>query len=352
MKAFLASRKGLFVYKLAGASWKLEKHHFDGVKTSLVNYSPLRKEVWLGMAHGHWGPKVHVSKDKGKTFRELPTPVVPKLNEGEKGITDIWAFGFDRTGRVYVGTSPAEIFHSDDGGETWIHNQALHKMEGRDRWFPGASDGHCVHSILVHPENTDHITIGISVGGVLESHDRGKSWKYCNSGMKAYFMPDHDDPIAQDPHLVARSASDPNILWQQNHCGIFKSEDSGKTWQDLSKAKGVKSPFGWGVVIDEKNANIAYTVPAQSDETRVPVKKKLFVQKTVNGGKSWTTLENGLPQKNCFDIIYRHAFSGSGKHLLMGSTTGHVFFSNNEGKKWSQIKDFLPPIYGVKLAEI
>jgi photosystem II stability/assembly factor-like uncharacterized protein len=352
MKAFLASRKGLFVYKLAGSSWKLEKHHFDGVKTTYVNVDPRTKHVWLGMAHGHWGPKIHVSKNKGKTFEELPTPKLPDQKEGQKGLLEVWAFAFDSTGRVYAGTAPAEIFHSDDGGQTWHHNEALHKMEGREKWFAAATEAHCVHSILVNPENEDHITIGISVGGCLESTDRGESWRYCNSGMKAYFMPNHDDPITQDPHLVARAPSDPLVLWQQNHCGIFKSEDGGKTWLDLSKAKGVKSPFGWGVVVDDKNADVAYTLPALSDESRVPVQKKLFVQKTTNGGKSWTVLNNGLPQKNCFDIVYRHAFSGSGKHLLFGSTTGHVFFSNNEGKKWGQIKDYLPPIYGVKLANL
>src|SRR5262249_5742616 len=152
---------------------------------------------------------------------------------------------------------------------TWEHNTAFHTMEGRDKWFPGASDGHCVHSILVHPEDPSCITVAISVGGVLESCDRGKSWTYRNSGMKAYFMPNHDDPITQDPHVVARVPSDPNILRQQTHCGIFKSEDGGRTWLDLSKAKGVKSPFGWGVVIDEKNADVAYALPAKSDETRV-----------------------------------------------------------------------------------
>ncbi|MGZ3651001.1 MAG: WD40/YVTN/BNR-like repeat-containing protein [Bdellovibrionota bacterium] len=351
MKAFLASRKGLFVYKLAGSTWKLEKHHFDGVRTSYVSYNPAKKQVWLGMAHGHWGPKVHMSKDKGKTFQELPTPKVP-TDDKAKSLTDIWAFAFDKTGRVYVGTSPAEIFHSDDNGQTWVHNEALHTMQGREKWFAGASGGHCVHSILVHPENPDHIVIGISVGGVLESTNRGKSWEYRNDGMQAYFMPDPNDPVVQDPHLVARAPSDPQILWQQNHCGIFKSENGGKSWSDLSKAKGLKTPFGWGVVIDDKDANVAYTVPAQSDETRVPYQKKLIVQKTVNGGKSWSVLTNGLPQKNCFDIVYRHAFSGAGKRLLFGTTTGHVFFSHNEGKKWGQIKDYLPPIYGVKLVDL
>lgn len=354
MKAFIASRKGLLVYKQSASSWKLERTHFDGVKTSYVSYDPFGKRVWVGMAHGHWGPKLHMSKDKGKTFQEIALPKIPGAEEGDKAknLLEVWALAFDKTGRVYLGFAPAEIFHSDDGGQTWEHNSALHTMQGRDKWFAAATDAHCVHSILVHPENPEEITIGISVGGVLHSKDRGRSWSYANQGMKAYFMPNPDDPVTQDPHIVKRAKGDPSVLWQQNHCGIFKSENGGESWTDLSKAKGLKTPFGWAVVIDDKNPNTAYTVPAKSDETRVPYEKKLFVQKTTNGGKSWSILTNGLPQKNCYDIVYRHAFSGNGKRLLFGTTTGHIFFSNNEGKKWQQIKDFLPPIYAVKLVDI
>jgi photosystem II stability/assembly factor-like uncharacterized protein len=346
VKAFLASRKGLFVYKKSLGGFKLEKQHFDGVKTSLVGFDPFTKKVWVGMVHGHWGPKLHVSADKGKTFQEV---ALPKLPSEEKGVQEIWAFAFDRGGRIYIGTAPAEIFHSDDGGKTWEHNTALHAMPGREKWMSAAMEAHCVHSILVNPENENHITIAISVGGVLQTRDRGKTWAYKNKGLKAYFMPDPDEEITQDPHMVVRAPGDARVLWQQNHCGIFKSEDGGESWIDLSKAKGLKTPFGWGIVVDDKDAGTAYTVPAHSDETRVPFQKRLIVQKTTNGGKSWSVLTKGLPQKNCYDIVYRHAFSGAGKHLLFGTTTGHVFFSPNEGKKWAQIKDYLPPIYGVKL---
>lgn len=353
LKAFIASRKGLLVYKKTPGGLKLERTFFDGVKTSYVSVDPYTKNVWVGLNHGHWGPKLHVSTNKGKTFTEVSTPKFAEAKAGEKALTvkDIWAITADKSGRVYVGTDPAEIFTSDDLGKTWQLNQGLHHMEEKEKWMAGGTEGSCVHSILINPENQKHITIGISVAGVLESRDGGKKWQYKNNGLKANFLPDVNSQVGQDPHLVERALSNPDILWQQNHCGIFKSEDCGHSWQDFSSAKGVKSPFGWAVVIDDQDENTVYTIPALSDETRVPIQKKLLVQKTTNGGKSWTTLTSGLPQKNCYDIIYRHAFSGSKKNLLFGSTTGHVFYSSNSGKNWKQIKDFLPPIYAVKLVD-
>ncbi len=347
MKAYLATRKGLIVLKQKSTGWDVEKAHFDGVKVTYVCSDLAKGWIWAGVNHGHWGPKLHVSKNQGKTFEEL---VPPKYPEGSKlSIKEYWAWARDSKGRIYVGTDPADLFYSDDEGKSWNLNKSFSKMEGKDRWFGAGTDGTALHSILVHPKNDNHLIAAVSVGGVLESKDRGQSWKYINTGLQADFMPDKDDPVVQDPHLVEMSPSNPNILWQQNHCGIFKSDNSGEKWQNLSKAKGLKSPFGWAVVVDKKNPDIAYTLPALSDETRVPVQKKLVVQKTTNGGKTWKALTKGLPQKYCYDIVYRHAFKKSEKQLLFGSTTGHVYFSKNSGDSWKRLSYQLAPIYAVEL---
>ncbi len=348
MKALLATRKGLIILKPKGKSWAFEKCHFDAVKVPYVAYDKVKKWIWVGANHGHWGPKLHVSKNGGKTFEELGTPKFP---EGKDSLKEIWGFARDSKGRVYIGTDPAALFYSDDDGKTWALNESFYSMPGRDKWFAGGTEGSCLHSICINPENPDHIIGAVSVGGCMESKDRGKTWNYLNSGLKAYFMPDPNDPITQDPHLVAMAPSDPNILWQQNHCGIFKSDNAGKQWSDLSKTKGLKSAFGWAVVVDEKDPQVAYTIPALSDESRVPVQKKLLVQMTKNGGKSWTALSKGLPQKYCYDIVYRHAFAKSHKNLIFGSSTGHVFYSNNSGKSWAQVPYNLPPVYAVKFAD-
>lgn len=353
MKALLGTRKGLIILKQSGANWAVERTHFDGVKVSYASYDPVHKAIWAGVSHGHWGPKLHVSRDKGKSFQELG---LPSFGEGAVGIDgkpeavkDFWSVATDSTGRVWLGTEPAALFYSDDKGKSWSLCKGLHGVHSRDKWVSGGTDGSCVHSVLIDPKNESHIVIGISVAGCLESRDRGKTWKYINKGLSAEFLPDPNAEVGQDPHCVEMAPSSPNVLWQQNHCGIYKSENHGTMWANLSKAKGLKSAFGWAVVVDEKDPNVAYTIPAESDIKRVPVKKQLLVQKTSNGGKSWTTLSKGLPAKNCYDIVYRHAFAKSGKHLVFGSTTGNVFFSGNSGTSWKTMSTNMPPIYSVKL---
>lgn len=346
MRALLGTRKGLLVLEEARGGWKLKHTHFDGVKVSYSVYDPVHQFVWAGVNHGHWGAKLHVSKDKGKTFQEV---AAPKFPEGSGAtLKDFWALASDTQGRVWLGVEPASLFYSDDKGAGWNLCTGLENTRGKDKWMGGGTEGTCLHSLIIDPENDDHIVIGISCAGMLETWDRGRSWDYINKGMRAEFLPDKYSEIGQDPHMTVSAPSNPKVLWQQNHCGIFKSENFGKSWIDLSRAKGVKTSFGWGIVVDEEDENIAFTVPAQSDEVRIPFKKKLFVQRTKDGGKTWTVLDKGLPKENCYDIIYRHAFALKGKALMFGSTTGNLYYSGNRGESWKQFPMHLPPVLSVK----
>ena len=347
MRALVGTRKGLLVFEQKNSTWALTRAHFDGVKCNYAVHDPKHKKVWAGVNHGHWGPKLHFSTDNGKTFKELDPPKFPE--GGKDTLKDFWALQSDRKGRIWLGVEPAALFYSDDEGTRWNLCEGLYRVPGKDKWFGAATDAHCLHSLMIDPADDQHILVGISVAGMLETRNGGATWKYINKGMKADFLPDPDNEVGQDPHMTVMAPSDPNVLWQQNHCGLFKSEDMGQSWADLSKAKGVKSAFGWGIVVDEEDAKTAYTVPAASDVNRTPFKKRLFVQKTRDGGRSWKTLDKGLPKETCYDIVYRHALALQESQLMFGSTTGNLYFSRNDGESWKELGLHLPPIYSVKL---
>lgn len=349
MKALVCTRKAVHLVQRKGTAWKILKSHFEGVKASAAYFDKAKKKIWVGLNHGHWGPKLHVSSDGGKTFTEI---AVPKFPEGSgDALKDIWVIKRDHGGRLFVGVEPATLFYSDDEGATWTLCADLDKKRKDDKWFSGGTDGSCVHSIVFDPRKPERIGIGISIAGFLVSDDRGKTWRYANKGLRADYMPDPTSDTAQDAHFVVNSPSNPDVIWQQNHCGIFKSENFGETWIDLSKAKGLVSAFGWGIAVDEADPLEAYTIPALSDAVRVPVKHRLVVQKTVNGGKTWKPLTKGLPDDNCYDIVYRNAFVKSGKNLFFGSTTGNVYFSGNKGDSWKKLPWQLAPIFAVEIAD-
>ena len=347
MKALVSTRKGLLILGKNGQVFTVDKVHFEGVKVSIAEYNPYNGNIWAGINHDRRGPKLHLSRDDGRKFIEAPTPAFAK-DEG-LALVDFGDFGFDKTGRIYIGTLPAALFYSDDNGESWNQLSSLSKINGFESWSGGKANQTCLHSILINPDDDNHVTVGIPCAGVIESRDRGQTWNYANKGLKTYFLPDEDATAIQDPHLLVRSKSHPEIIWQQNHCGIFKSTDHGASWSDLSKASGLTSPFGFSIAVDEKDPDIAYTIPVKSDELRVPVDNTLYIQKTTDGGKSFRSICEGLPSGACFDISYRHAFDLKKKTLAFGTTTGNLYFSHDSGESWRQEFAHLPPIYALRL---
>jgi photosystem II stability/assembly factor-like uncharacterized protein len=75
------------------------------------------------------------------------------------------------------------------------------------------------------------------------------------------------------------------------------------------------------------------------------------VTRTLDGGKTWQTFRQGLPQQDAYDLIYRHALDvdETGVRLAMGSTTGGLWASDDAGESWRLINAHLPPIYAVRL---
>jgi len=151
----------------------------------------------------------------------------------------------------------------------------------------------------------------------------------------------------QDPHRVARSAGAPDTMWTQHHNGIFRSTDAGANWTQI---KPPGDDFGFAVAAHPTESDTAWFVPGIKDELRMPRDGALAVTRTRDGGKTWDTLRDGLPQRDAYDLIYRHGLDvdASGRQLAMGSTTGSLWVSDNGGDAWQLVNAHLPPIYAVR----
>jgi photosystem II stability/assembly factor-like uncharacterized protein len=280
----------------------------------------------------------------------------------------IWNLTFgndDQPGRIYAGTIPGGLFVSEDGGDTWELNRPLwnHESRGGDlfagdatsenQWMgtPAAIDYGVfepgLHSIITDPNDDDHLYVAVSTAGILETTDGGHSWAGRNKGMTNDYSPDPEAPWAHDPHFVSCCSSDPQCMWQQNHCGVFFSEDGAQSWRKVSVPEsGVH--FGFPIVADENDGKTAWVVPAHSDMQRMAINGGLCVARTDDGGESWTTFRKGLPQENAYDIVLRHCLDISGDTLCFGSTTGNVYLSEDRGESWQCLGTNFPPVYSVR----
>lgn len=353
----ISTRKGLMVYQATETGYTKVACHFKAIPVTYT-FEDKRSGHWFAcLDHGHWGVKLHRSTDKGKSWTELKVPEYP---EGYKVKDDIgakteyiWAMaegGSTHPNRLWLGTIPGGLFKSEDNGDTWELNEPLWQHPSRiEHWFGAGFDHPGIHSIIVDPRNPEHITVGISVAGVFESKDGGDSWLPKNKGLKAEFLPDIHAEIGHDPHILASTQKFPDILWQQNHCGIYKSTDGSENWDDVGQSNG-PAHFGFGLALDENTPLVAWVAPAVADEYRIAIDEALCICRTDDGGKSWKELRDGLPQEDCFDIVYRHALVAHGDEVVFGTTTGNVFYSSNRGDRWQTLSNFLPMVYAITFA--
>ena len=265
----------------------------------------------------------------------------------------IWcleAGGADQPGVLWAGTIPGGLFKSRDRGSSWELVDSLWQRPERANWFGGGYDQPGIHSICVDPRNSRHLTLAVSCGGIWHSEDEGASWNHRTRGMRAAYMPPEraEDPDIQDPHRMVACPADPERLWVQHHSGIFVSSDRGLNWREIEQAG--PSTFGFAVAVHPSDPDCAWFVPAVKDECRVPVDQRLRVTRTRDGGRHFEVLEQGLPQQLCYDLVYRHGLDvdGSGQCLAMGSTTGHLWVSGDQGDSWVLAAGHLPPIFAVR----
>ena len=354
-KLLVSSRKGLIIYTQRNGSWQYDALHFKGIPVCLAHYDHDSNTLWSFEDHGHWGVKMHRSGDFGRNWEEVAAPKYPEGSEVAEGVPAslryVWA-AHSGQGRLWLGTVPGGLFTSSDNGESFSLNEALWSAPERPgQWFGGGMDYPGIHSIVQDPNDPDHLYIGISCAGVYETKDAGTSWQVRNEGLRADFLPDPYAKVGHDPHLLVACPASPEHMWQQNHCGIFKSSDAAATWTEVSQKDGPAN-FGFAVAVDEVNPDVAWVVPAISDEIRVAVDESLCVCRTDDGGKTWQDFRTGLPQQGCFDITYRHALVKSGESLLFGTTTGNLFHSSDGGESWETVSNYLPMVHALQCVEV
>jgi hypothetical protein len=348
----VGTRKGLLLFTRTTSGWQCIKDAFLGIPVSMIYVDPLTGKWWVALDHGHWGMKLHYSLDEGNHWEEIQAPKYPEDAQVKEGITAtlkyIWAIsggGDADPDTLYIGTEPGGLFQSDASGG-FQFNQSLWDHPSRmDHWFGGGRDHAGIHSVVVDPRDPNHIYIGISVGGVFETKDGGQSWQGRNKGLRADFLPEPEAEFGHDPHLLVACQSNPDVMWQQNHCGIFRSTDGARVWKDVTDKDGGPANFGFAIAADHKNPLRAWVAPGISDVTRVAVDKALCICRTDNGGKTWFTFRKGLPQSYAFDIVYRHALIADDQDVLFGTTTGNLFYSCDAGESWLPVSNYLPMIY-------
>ena len=356
-RILIATRKGLFdVRRSASGGWASVRESFLGSPVSMCLHDPHDGALYAALNLGHFGAKLHRSDDEGVSWTELATPSFAGLGgDPAPSLVQIWALETgapDEAGVLWAGTIPGAVFRSEDRGASWAINKGLWDIPERTQWNGGGYDQSGVHSICLDPRSKQRIAIAVSTGGIWASADGGQSWSIRGKGLYAEYMPPDqaENLVAQDVHRLVQCPAAPEAFWIQHHNGVFRSTDGLASAPPVTAIKPAK--FGFAVAVHPKDPDTAWFVPAMKDEFRYPVDGKFVVSRTRDGGKSFDVIDRGLPPKPAYDLVYRHglAVDETGERLVMGSTTGGAWISENGGDNWTLFSAHLPPVYAVRFA--
>ena len=367
----VATRKGAWLFHgdAARKTWKVDGPHFLGHTISHLVLDPRDHRTLLAAAKtGHLGPTVFRSTDMGKTWKEAAQPpAFAKAPEGEKGRSVDHTFWLtpahaNEPNVWYAGTSPQGLFRSDDGGVTWAPFSIINDDPQYREWMgtvqDGTPDGPKLHSIIVDPRDPKHLYLGMSGGGVHESLDGGNTWRVLINGMEVVegFGLDPKLPTCHDPHCLRMAPSNPDRIYQQNHCGIYRIDRPSDTWVRIGKSMPKKvGDVGFPLVVHPRDDNTAWVFPMDGSGVwpRTSPDGKPAVYVTRNGGKTWQRQDAGMPKSQGWWTVKRQCMTGDARDpvgLYFGTTSGELWMSRDEGSKWACIARNLPEIYAVEAA--
>ncbi len=356
----VGTTKGAFLFRGGedrSAGFEVSGPYFPGLAVYALAFDGRggRRRLLAGVESSHWGAMVHRSDDLGRTWSD-PAEGNVRFPEGTAAaLTRVWQLtpaDVDRPDTVYAGVEPAALFRSDDAGETFELVRGLWDHPHRPRWQPGGG-GLCLHTVVPDRTDPERMWVAISAAGVYRTDDDGASWQARNRGVRADFLPDHHPEFGQCVHKIAQAAGEPDVLYLQNHWGLYRSDDGADSWTDI--ANGVPSDFGFPIVAHPSEPGTAFAIPLESDGFRCMPEGRARVYRTRDAGGSWEALCAGLPQRDAYLTVLRDGFATDGlapAGLYFGTRTGQVFASDDEGEHWRLVAGWLPPVLCVKAAAV
>ncbi len=366
VRILVGTRKGAYV--VTGdpkrQRWKVGPVAHGGKDVFQVAADPRHPgELYAAVNSDFWGPSVQKSRDWGKRWREVATPLTPLAKDRKnpfeedpahpspRPLRNLWRFepGLPEEPEVlYLGADPHLLFRSRDRGASWEPIDAINKHPDHEKWSPGAG-GACLHTILVDPRDPQRLYVGMSAVGTFRSEDGGLHWSPKNRGVETPFLPERFPETGQCVHHVVADAADPDTFYRQDHGGMYVSHDRMDRWVRIGKPLG--DDFGFCVASAPTAPGRAFFVRLDG-EARTTGEGHFQVHEWNDRKRTWRKLLSPKEFPGHFGVhregIATDALETPG--IYVGTTTGQLFVSPDTGESWQLVPYGFPGIHSVQVA--
>lgn len=347
----VGTKKGTFVLESDSErrDWRLNGPYCNTWPINHAVADPATGTIYAGGGNEWFGPAVWKSEDLGRSWTHSSTGLA--YPEGREPVKAVWSLAVASDGTVYAGVQPAGLFRSEDRGETWTEIDGLQDHPTRQHWQPGGA-GLILHSLVLDPNDPNRIWIGVSAAGVFHTADGGRTWEARNRGTRADFLPEGQNypEFGQCVHCLVKAPGPGERLYQQNHCGMYVSEDGGRAWQSIEA--GLPSSFGFPAAAHPRDPDTLFLVPLNGDSAgRFVPDAKAAVWRTSDRGGSWDAMRVGLPQDGAYFGVLRQAMATDRNEpagVYFGTSSGTVYASTDDGQSWAAIAQHLPTVHSVE----
>ena len=374
MRVLVGTKKAAFIYTSdeKRQQWELSEPILPGWQVFHMA-ADLRSDpprLYAAGKHSVWGPTFAKSLDGGKTWDERSEGLGFSEDMG-LSIDAVWHVrpGHEsQPGVVFAGTAPAGLFRSEDWGATWQSVDSINKHENRKFWRAVAGGpiegGPPVQSIEIDPRDPNHMYVAIS--GAYVTLDGCESWQLFShkavsgspqakmfiSQIASQTPPGIDPAAAHDMHRLRIDQKNPDRLWTQAHLGVFRSDDNGHSWEDVTE--GLPSFHGFPIAITRREPDAVFVVPLVTDTGNFRTTGGQFaVYRTRDAGATWERLTDGLPGPHDYQSVYREGMDTDGldpEGVYVGTSNGQLYASTDGGDRWQRLPGTLPPILSVTCA--
>jgi photosystem II stability/assembly factor-like uncharacterized protein len=322
--------------------------------------------------------EVYRSDDAGATWQWLPA--------GGLTYREFWTMAVHptRPDELYVGTLPAAIFVSQDGGRSFRELTGLRDLPDFPRWtFPPPPHDSHPRVIALSGSAPDEIVAGIEEGGVVASRDRGKTWQDISGPASEQALPATPNPtgllpyeptghiegrVHRDVHWIVRDPRSRDRMFATTGRGTYRTDDFGQTWTRLEYGIGGGYAVPIAVHRDEpdrlfvgaaENGPPAWkgpkgprTGPFTASRYSRDLSEQLggahaSVLRSDDAGASWRVLEHGLPVANPYMISGLAIDPRNPDAVFATYTDGSVYCSTNAGDTWTKLMQGPPELFGL-----